>query len=428
MRRLGLLFAALAGACGGGGGSSAAKLTIVTPAQDLTVVQGFDLPIRFTASDPDEQATIRVIVDRDGNPDTTADQTLLATLVENDGAELLYVWHTAGVQPGQYTVLLVILEATKPPVPRVVAVVNVLTAPTLSVGQANRTVIEGSDVPIGFNATDAADVATYAVYADDDCNFNTTADQIVIAAGLTAQQNSHVWSTLGLPPGSSFCIFVTMDDGMNALAVRPAGTITLASAADLIFAPEPTVPFVPDASILTEDPNSPDFYQLLWFDDLDDVAPGEMDISVSFTGQEGEFLWLGLELYATVAQGILGDDIVYFFVIPDIRWNGVTGTLYVSTDGALDTGLAFFEPDGGTTADPINVPVFVFADADVPADGFAFVYLAVPTAYFAFPTFTDDRSDFAVGAAITRFDINGDPVPESLDTAEFVVIRYRNGP
>lgn len=426
MRRLGLLVAALAGACGGGGGSSATKLTIVAPAQDLTVVQGFAVAIRFTADDPDEQAFVRVVVDRDGNPDTTADQTLLGTLLENDGSELVYVWQTAGVQPGQYTVLLVLLEANKPPAPRVVAVVNVLAAPTLTVGQINRTVIEGSDVTIGFNATDPAGVATYAVYADDDCNFNTTADQIVIAAGLTAQQTSVLWSTLGIPLGS-FCIFLTMDDGMNPLTVRSAGTVAFASDVDLLFAPEPVTPYVPDVSIVAADPNSPDFYQLLWFDDLDDVDPGEMDISVSFTGQENDYIWLGLELYSTVGQGILGDDIQYVFALPEVRWNGVTGTLYLSTDGALDTGFAFFEEDGGS-GDFINLPVFVSADPGVPAGDFAYVYLAVPTAYFAFPTFTDDRSDFVVGAAITRFDSNGDPVPGSLDVAEFVVIRYRNGP
>ncbi len=428
MRRLGLLFAALAGACGGGGGSSAAQLTIIAPAQDLTVVQGFPVAIRFTATDPDEQAFVRVVVDRDGNPDTVGDQTLLATLLEDDGSELVYAWQTAGVQPGQYTVLLFLLEANKPPAARVVAIVNVLTAPTLSVGQLNRTVIEGSDVLIAFNATDPADVATYAIYADDDCNFSTTADQIVVAGELTAQQNSFVWSTLGLPPASSLCIFITMDDGMNPLTVRPAGTVTLASDADLVFAPEPTVPFVPDVSILTRDPNSPDFYQLLWFDDLDDVAAGEIDISFSFTGQEGDVIWFGLELYSTVGQDILRDDMLYFAILPDVRWNGVVGTLFLSNDGAFpDFGLAFFEPDGAPGSF-VSIPVFVDADPSIPADDFAFIFLGVPTDSFAFPTFTDDRSDFLVGAANGRFDSNGDVVPDSVDDTELLVTRYVNGP
>jgi hypothetical protein len=426
MRHFALLIVGLAAACGGGGGGGGAQLAIVTPAQDLTVIQGFAVPIRFTANDGDEQASVRVVLDRDGNPGTTGDQTLLATLVENNGAELLYVWQTAGVQPGEYTILLVLLEANKPPSPRVVAVVEVIPAPTLTVGPLTRTVIAGSDVTIAFNATDPAGVATYAVYADVDCNITTTADQTVLASGLTAQQTQVVWDTGPVTLGS-YCIFITMDDGMNPLTVRSAGTITLALDTDLLFAPEPAVPYVPDVSIVTKDLNSPDFYQLVWFDDLDDVTSGEIDLSVTFSGQETDIIWFGFELFSTVEQQPLRDDMLYVAVLPDVRWNGVTGTLFLSNDGDLDTGLAIFEEDGGST-DLINLPVFVFADPLIPANDFAYVFLGVPAEFFAFLTFTDDRSDFLLGAALTRLDGNLDPIAGTLDETDLLVIRYLNGP
>lgn len=426
MRTLGLLVVVLAAACGGGGGGSSAQLTVVTPTQNMTVVQGTPVTIRFTANDGDEQATVRVVVDRDGNPDTVIDQTVIATLVENNGAELVHVWQTASVQPGQYTIFLVLLEANKPPNQRVVAVVDVVQAPTLNVGPLDRTVIAGSDVTIAFNASDPAGIATYAVYADLDCNFNTTPDRIVIAGNLTAAQSVVVWDTSAVPI-DTYCIFITMDDGTSPVTVRSAGTIGFASDADLIFAPDPAVPFVPDVSILTLDPNSPDFYQLLWFDDLDDIPAGEMDISVSFTGQEGDILWFAFELYSTVTQDILRDDMFYVMVLEEVRWNGVTGTLVLSNDGAFpDFGLALF--DDGVSAEFIDVPVYVFADPTVPADDFAYLFFGVPAEYFAFPTFTEDRSDFLIVAALARLDGAFDVIPETIDDTEFVVIRYVNGP
>jgi len=422
MRYLGLLGLVLAAACGNSGGNTVAYVAVLAPTQNLTVVQGFGVEFRFAANDPDDQAVVRVIVDGDSNPATTADETLLATLLERDGVELVYVWQTKGVAPGSYLLLYQVLETGRQPVMKPIGEVTILTAPTLSVGQGNRVIIAGTDITIGFNATDADNVATYAIYADRDCNINTTGDQIVVASGLTAQQNTVVWNTMGAPI-AEYCMFITMDDGMNPVTVRQAGTITLHSDQDLIFAPPG--PLVPDVSIVTKDPTSPDFYQLLWFDDLDDVDPGEMDISVTFTAQQNSLIWFGFELYSQADQTVLRDDMVYSVVLPGVGWNGMTGTLYLYTDGTAADGLAYFEEDGGPFADLVNVPVSVEADPDIAAFGFAYLFLSIPAGSFAFPIFTDDDSDFEVLGEIFRLDIGG-PVLGSIDDTVPVVLRFKD--
>lgn len=426
MRKVGLLGLALVAACVDSGGNTAAMVQVIAPAQNQTVVQGFGVDVRIDADDPDDQAVVRVKIDVDGNPSTTGDQTLLATLLEQDGAELDYIWQTGAVPPGDYYLVYQVLETGRQPVEMSGAKITILTKPTLSVGQGNRTIVAGTDVTIAFNASDPDGVASYAIYADRDCNLNTTGDQITIASGLTAQQNSVVWMTAGVAI-ADYCIFITMSDGMNPLTVRQAGTIELHSDLDLIFAPMPTPPLIPDTTIVTTDPTSPSFYQLLWFDDLDDVDPGEMDISVSFAAQQNGILWFGLELYSQVGQDILRDDMVYEFSLPNVWYNGATGRMSFFTDGTFSSGLAYFQENGAPTGDFVNINVQVIADTSVAPFDFAYLFMSVPSAAFAFPIFTGDLADFEVDTAIARFDILNNIIPGSLDFAdETVVIRYRD--
>ena len=117
LRRAGCALVALAG-CGGGGGPTdeAPTNAVLAPAADVSVIVGAEVAITVRDDDPDDDATTTILVDRDGDLATTADQIVLATRGDRDGLEQELVWDTAGVTPGSYRVFIRTDDGTNAPV------------------------------------------------------------------------------------------------------------------------------------------------------------------------------------------------------------------------------------------------------------------------------------------------------------------------
>ena len=101
-----------ASACGGGGGGDTPEesfpaLAVTTPARDLTVqlVPVQTITIRFTDRNAAPTSRIDVVADRDGLPNPTDDQIVIATdIAPLNGAEHEVAWQVGGVFNGDYVV------------------------------------------------------------------------------------------------------------------------------------------------------------------------------------------------------------------------------------------------------------------------------------------------------------------------------------
>lgn len=124
LRPLACLLLPLLAACGGSGGGGSSNpsgpdvspptVTVSAPTGPLAVLPGDSLHVVFTAND-DRNAAVRVVLDADADPNTTGDQVVLFTGIDQNGAQTTLDLSTAGVPTGRYELYVIADDQTNPP-------------------------------------------------------------------------------------------------------------------------------------------------------------------------------------------------------------------------------------------------------------------------------------------------------------------------
>ncbi len=243
-----LLLVGLGTACahpdrdGGGSGSAPASpppntppsVDILEPADDVQVRLGNPLEILLTADDPDSEAEVFLWFDADGDPGTTADQTLLAgPLAEADGAEIPVSVDTTGMDEATWTLVATATDGASTTViqgPRVDLVDNVAPTLVLTDPAGDFCRQTGQDFTVTVVADDPDDVASFWIVLDLDGDPATSGDQVEAAGPLPEADGAAVSvtvSTAGVAEGTWF-ILGRIEDALYAPVWAAAeGRLTL---------------------------------------------------------------------------------------------------------------------------------------------------------------------------------------------------------
>jgi len=199
----------------------------VSEPKGLTDIADTTFSIQWTASNPDDQASIALYYDSDNSGQNGTE--IISNLSENDGSDQ-YIWDTSALTEGDYYVYAVINDGVND---AVIAYSNgPLTiihnqAPTINLvepdGQEDTV---DSTFSIQWTASDPNDQASIALYYDSD-NSGQNGTEIISNLSENDGIDQYIWDTSALAEGDYY-VYAVINDGTNdALTVYSSGPVTI---------------------------------------------------------------------------------------------------------------------------------------------------------------------------------------------------------